>query len=301
MIYSNKRPLEFFGQDTDFSPITRPKSYLQGGDPIGTTCPFTEKACIKITKTPPVEVIGSCMVGLPIPSERGRFEPVITCPNRFYQENIIFTDVKKALENTMKYEDSLSETKLFPELGTPRPMHRLIDWTLVLYGKKGQVLDYAAIEIQATATGSTGPIVPARNDYFSLSGKLKNSYNYGTNITMSSKTILEQVLQKVPIFQRWGKKLVLVVQDNFLRHLRNQYNFGHFENLSSTQDLWVFSYRVQKKSGGTGYLICLDEQIGLDAAQVPNIILPNPQMFESTANKQSEFTDKFLRDNYLPL
>jgi len=289
-----KRPLEFFGQDTSHPPTLTPKTWNQGSGDRALNCPFDGHECFKITKTPPVQVIGNCTAGLPNPAFRGQFEAVVTCPKRFYDKNIIFKDINGYLLTPIAQRRNMAvqTLKIFPELGTPAPHNRQIDWTLVGYDERNQVVEYVAIEIQATATGSTGPIVPARNDYFGFSGeKFKNSYAYGTNITMSTKTILEQMLHKVPLFSVWNRKTVLVVQDNFLRHLRKQYNFEKFSNLNIDDDLAIFSYKLIKQD--YGFKLHLDEVISATKENVATCILPNPTVMDEIKAYESQFMNKF--------
>jgi hypothetical protein len=289
----SKRPLEFFGQDTYFSPKINPANWNQSNSQSALTCPYHKgKQCIKITKTPPVEVIGCCVAGLPKPGIRGQYESIITCPKRFYEDNIIFNDIANMLLKKEIQSSKFKKIKLYSELGTPSPHDRQIDFVIGAFDKNDSVMNYVAIEIQATATGSTGPIVPARNDYFGKSGEsFKDTYNYGTNITMSSKTILEQILHKTPLFQAWGKKLVLVIQDSFLRHLRRQYNFGIFSPLVLNHDLMIFSYRLNKIK--YGYQLELDEVISAPNDLVPLCILPNKTIMQEMVGAEVEFTNKF--------
>jgi len=288
-----KRPLEFFGQDTSHEPREVPSSWLQGTGDTRLYCPYeSNKECIKITKTPPVQVIGCCVAGLPDPSSRGNFEAVIICPKRFYEKDKVFHDIANFFFSSGISSGLITELRLYSELGTPAPHDRAIDWTLVAFDSTGNVVDYVAIELQATATGSTGPIVPARNDFFSCDRSLFNdSYGYGTNITMSSKTILEQILHKTPLFSSWGRKFVLVIQDTFLRHLRSKYNFQHFSEAKLEDSFFVFSYGLDKID--YGFKLTLEERISCPQNLVDLCILPNPEILNQCGIDESQFVSKF--------
>jgi hypothetical protein len=287
-----KRPLEFFGQDTGLPPRLIPSTWNQSSGDPGLICPYDNRECFKITKTPPVQVIGCCVAGLPNPGARGLYESVIICPKRFYEKNIIFKDINSYLLSPLAGANKITRLRAFSELGTPAPHNRQIDWTLVGFGPNDELINYVAIEIQATATGSTGPIVPARDAYFGYDeGGFKDSYNYGTNITMSTKTILEQVLHKVPLFSAWNRKLVLVIQDNFLRHLRKQYNFQKFRPLDLSDDFVIFSYRLNKEE--YGYSIILNEVISASKEIVATCILPNPSVMSEIKSYEAQFIEKF--------
>jgi hypothetical protein len=289
---AKKRPLEFLGQDTSFPPRRTPRSWLQGSGDRTLECPYDKRECFKITKTPPVKIIGCCVAGLPNPERRGSFEAIITCPKRFFEGATIFKDINRVVFGNSPLRDRVASLKVFHELGTPHPHNRQVDWTLVAYDARRRIVDYIAIEIQATATGSTGPIVPARDDYFGFSREsFKDSYEYGTNITMSSKTILEQVLHKVPVFSAWRRKLVLIIQDNFLRHLKKQYNFGAFSSLRHNHEFVIFSYKLVKKA--YGFSLALDEYLGGTKEDVATCILPNSRVMAEMRGLEEIFVEKF--------
>jgi len=299
---AKKRPLEFFGQDTDYAPRATPNSWRQGSGDKVLNCPFQgNKECMKITKTPPVEIIGCCTAGLPNPNRRGSFDAVITCPKRFLQNDTIFKDISSHIFNRMPYASHISEVKVFSELGTPAPHNRLIDLTMVPFNKAGEVLDYLVIELQATATGSTGPIVPARNEFFGFSKTpFRQSYDFGTNIKMSCKTILEQILHKVPLFTNWKRKTLLIVQDTFLIHLKECYNFSAFTNFDLNHDFFIFSYSLDKQS--YGFKIALKSKLSGLANDVERCILPNPTTIMGTSQLENEFKEKFFdREPFLKI
>lgn len=286
-----RRPLEFIGQDTESTAKETPKDWEQGSGDIILDCPYDGRECYKITKTPPPKIIGCCVAGLPKQGSRGTFEPVIICPKRFYQGNIVFNDIKNLIFLKANYAKDIHKIKIFSELGTPAPHNRKIDKTYVAYNKKNEMLGYIAVEIQATATGSTGPIVEARNDYFDPLKTFKDSYKYGTNKTMSSKTILEQILHKVPVFSTWGIKTLLVIQNTFMRHLQSQYSFSEFKEMKPDHDFIIFSYALKKEL--YGYNIVFEKAYGVYKKVAMKCILPNKKILDKLKTRQTEFTKKF--------
>ena len=58
-------------------------------------------------------------------------------------------------------------------------------------------------------------------------GNLHEQYNYGINWKMSAKTILIQMHHKSESFEKLGKKLVLVIQQQFWEYISRQFQVAH--------------------------------------------------------------------------
>lgn len=191
-----KTPLEFYGRNTKLKiRASRFKSEL---------CPFSNKKCFKIRKSNPDQTIGSCIVSY-------KNKPLIICPNRFLERDIIFKDLTGFLKPGHEY-------RVVPEIKVPGGS---IDYCLISL-KRGKVLDFLGIEIQALDTTGSSGIWEAREDYFK--GKLRTSYGYGVNWKMTAKTALIQLLHKTETFEELGKKIVVVMQDSLYDYISKEFD-----------------------------------------------------------------------------
>ena len=221
------------------------------------------KFCDKIRKQRPNPLIGNCSLKKYSVKEKIN-EKWIVCPHRFLENKTIFTDAKKFL-NLDACEDIVitKEVKIGKQ--------GIADFMLSSLNKKGEVLDFVSIEVQAIGTSNTGDIWDARNDH--IKGNLKNNYTFGINKKMSSKTILVQMLHKSRELNLLQKKNVLVVQDNFWKHIKDTYEIvENFRPQNIEDPVHVHSYSLNENNGVLN--IELVEKMSTDLNGLLNAIQP---------------------------
>jgi len=99
-----------------------------------------------------------------------------------------------------------------------------IDYFLVAM-RGDEIVDYLGVEIQSLDTTGSGGIWSAREDLYG--GHLEEQYQYGMNWKMSAKTILIQMHHKAESFEVLGKKLVLVLQQQFYDYVSQAFQTAH--------------------------------------------------------------------------
>lgn len=213
-----KRPLEFYGIAVTDPVSSGLRSGLQREE-----CPFLHRRCIKQRKSDNKQTIGACIVGYKNQSS------LVICPHRFLQSHTIFLDCISLLEAKGRYF-------VVPEIAIPGGS---VDYFL-LVKRGGEIVDYLGIEIQSLDTTGSGGIWSAREDV--RQGRLSKSYSYGINWKMSAKTILIQMSHKAGTFEDLGKKLVLVVQDEFLEYIKRNFAAGHLRRADDSDPVRIHGY-----------------------------------------------------------
>lgn len=293
-----KRPMELFGQYTGVpAPIT-PGSHWEKlrDEPAATPykdfpCPFSHNTinCNKIRKAKPNPLIGNCVVRSTPRNEPD--EDWIVCPKRFLQGQTVFNDCKHLLNPKCEKIYLAQEVELAG--------YGNVDFALIGYDANGDILDFLAIEVQGMGTSSSGPIWNARNDY--LSGTLKNEYSYSLNEKDASKKILVQLLHKGAQISRWRYRLVLLIQDHFMTHLRSAYNINaHFHPEDAQDFIYIFSYKLEFDSSatnmvGTRFSLRKVEGISTDIIGLSMALIGNPNTgyldFNTLATRLDEKKD----------
>ena len=100
-------------------------------------CPFLGRTCVKIRKTTPPIVMGTCSVKY----DKGDDAGLLICPHRFQERKQVFMDCLHLL--TM--HDPGNELHRIPELAVPGGS---IDYVLASV-RDGKVRDFVGIELQA--------------------------------------------------------------------------------------------------------------------------------------------------------
>ncbi len=269
-IIPNNIPLELFGHDTS---TKRPTDGIWKELKLESAqipykdieCPYTDSKCDKIRKAAPNALIGNCSVRQ-TKTKLNEYQDWMVCPKRFEQDNIIFKDCVKLI----KGEES--DLKLTNEVNLKGVGN--IDFALVNKGTNNELKDFLAIEVQGMGTSNSGDIWNARNDY--LNDRMKKSYIFSLNQKDASKKILIQLLHKGAQLSRWRYSLVLVIQDYFLTHLREQYNIDTHFHKQDTQDfIHIHSYSYIKGDDGK-YTIKLSEAISTDMLGLSMCLISNP-------------------------
>ncbi len=217
------RPLEFYGYNTDRR-HNWPEIFADQ------QCPFLNSKCIKQRKSEPQQTIGACMVGY-------QEKPLIICPKRFTESHQIFVDAIGIL--------TARKARFFivPEVTMPGGS---VDYFIVAV-RENEVIDYLGLEIQSLDTTGTGEIWKARQDLGN--DELKQRYKYGINWKMSAKTILMQMHHKAESFEILGKKLVLVIQQQFFDYMSREFQTGHFETGKKEDSVYFHIYDCVELNG----------------------------------------------------
>lgn len=170
---------------------------------------------------------------------------MIVCPRRFLESYQMFLDSVRLLVA----EDA--EFAIIPEVAMPGGS---VDYFLVAV-HKDQVIDYLGLEIQSLDTTGSGSIWSAREDLYS--GNLQQQYRYGINWKMSAKTILIQMHHKAKSFESLGKKLVLVLQQQFWDYVSRQFQTTHISE-AKVEDSVHFHIYTCIELDGKFRLVLLD-------------------------------------------
>lgn len=170
-------------------------------------CPFNNKVpnCTKDKANNP---LGVCSVN------HGS-NHVIICPIRFREDWIIVENAARFLFGEKQNWTSLTEIKLADKTGQSAGN---IDFVIVSYNEKGQLLDFGSLEVQGVyISGNLRNPFDAFIEAPSTSFEWKASYNYPKPDYLSSsrKRLVPQMLYKGGIFKSWNKKQAVALQKSF--------------------------------------------------------------------------------------
>lgn len=174
-------------------------------------CPFNNKApnCTKDKANNP---LGVCSIN------HGS-NHVITCPIRFREDWIIVENAARFLFGEKQNWTSLTEIKLTDKNGQSAGN---IDFVIVSYNEKGQLLDFGSLEVQGVyISGNIRNPFDAFTKAPSISFDWKACYNYPKPDYLSSsrKRLIPQMLFKGGIFKSWNKKQAVALQKSFFETL----------------------------------------------------------------------------------
>jgi hypothetical protein len=218
-------------------------------------CRYIGKRCAKRRKTEPDISIGTCTVQYHVKNPK----QVIICPFRFLERRQVFTHCLHLLTHS----EPGDEHHVVSEVTIPGGS---VDYCLVAT-RKGRVVDFVGIELQAVDT--TGTVWPTRQRFLSslsLAEVLPEDKGYGMNWKMSGKTILMQLHHKVETFEHVGRHFVLVLQDHFLEEMIKSFSFGHVGPAKIGDTMHFHSYSLTEQT--TGYTLELTKRISTDSAGV---------------------------------
>lgn len=214
-------------------------------------CPYLAKRCYKVRKSEPEISIGTCTVGAGKSAD-----PVVICPTRLLEGGQIFTDCIHLLS----LHEPGNELHLVPEVRIPGGN---VDFFLVST-KLGKVVDFVGIELQTLDT--TGTVWPARQrllENLGLDVSVPPRKNWSLNWKMTAKTILVQMHHKATTFEHVNRKFVLVIQDDFLDYMRDNFTFEHFHSPASSGDS-VHFHAYAMRDTGSALTMQLAQRISTD-------------------------------------
>jgi hypothetical protein len=144
---------------------------------------------------------------------------VITCPIRFREDWLIVEQAADFAFGKKATWTSLSEIKLVDKNGQSAGN---IDFVLVQYNDKGQLIDFASLEVQGVYI--SGNLRNPFEEYIQKPSKdfeWPTGYNYPKPDYLSSsrKRLIPQILYKGGIFQSWKKKQTVALQKSFFETL----------------------------------------------------------------------------------
>jgi hypothetical protein len=176
-------------------------------------CPFNNKVP-NCTKDKAKNPLGVCSIY----HERNL---VITCPIRFREDWIITDDAASFFFSKGTSWSSLPEVRLNDANGKSAGN---VDVVLVAYNKKGKIVDFGAVEIQAVYISGN---VRDPFEHYMKSPKAHKSMDWSTQpnyprpdyLSSSRKRLAPQLLFKGGILHSWGKKTVVALNKGFFETL----------------------------------------------------------------------------------
>ncbi len=194
-------------------------------------CPFMDKKCDKQSRTISFPM-GVCSV-----LHKG--SKIAICPNRFLQDNKVFTDVCN------EYFGSTDNVLLFKEVGLSRVGN--FDFVLVKHKPiSSEIEDFCIVEFQTDSTTQTGKLVEALKDFLNGVAVSKNRYNYGMNTYNTIKLAYIQMLYKGQVMQKWNKKIFWISQSYVFENMVNRFNLSNL-GYSQNNAILFFVYDFFKK------------------------------------------------------
>lgn len=223
---------EIFGYDYE------DRSSKAQSDRAAKSCPFRSSPCTKSNKTNP---LGVCTLS------DGQLATAL-CPVRFLENDRIFKDVA-----SMAFGPGI-QFAAFPEIKILRVesddnAEKKIGKVDFLLGRlsHGVVTDFCALEVQAVYFSGTS-IRPSFTAYLEDKELTSKDVTRRPDFRSSAqKRLFPQLMLKVPVFRRWGKKFFVVVDSHFLGQLPK----SPAVSLSNSELTWL-GYPIRRGNPG-GY------------------------------------------------
>lgn len=198
-------------------------------------CPFINRKCIKVRKSEAEITIGTCTV-----LYGKEPQPIMVCPHRLLERRQIFVDCLHLLT----LHEPGNELHIVSEIGIPGGN---VDYFLVSRKNK-KIVDFVGIELQTLDT--TGTVWTERQRFLKEHGikvkskDSKSDKSFGMNWKMSAKTILVQLHHKVQTFESINKRLVLIIQDQFMDYMKKEFRFDHLNNARLGDSMQLHTYQL---------------------------------------------------------
>jgi len=245
-------------------------------------CPFNNKVP-NCTKDKANDPLGVCSV---FHNDR----PVIICPVRFREDWLIVENAAKFAFGEKTKWTSLSEIKLLDAKGQSAGN---IDFVLVAYNEKGQLIDFASLEVQGVYISGN-----LRNPFESYINNPSRQFDWTTGyntpkpdyLSSSRKRLIPQMLYKGGIFQTWKKKQSVALQKSFFDTL------PELPTVKKEQaDIAWFLYDLVFDCSAKQYHLTLVETVytGFEAALL-QVTTPEPGTMEDFINiLQNRLDERF--------
>jgi len=205
-------------------------------------CPFRGQRCTKDNARDP---LGVCSL-----IEGGRL--VITCPHRFREGGLIFSDAA-----TFAF-GSADDTLVIPEVPFLRASSGgskvgKIDYVVVKH-EDGVLRDFCALEVQSVYV--SGVSMRTEFEHFMRTGVVQEPIGerHADYRSSSHKRLMPQLMTKVPALRRWGKRVLVAIHEDFFSWLPECPRLDH----SNAELTWLV-YRGQDT--GDAYHLSLLETV----------------------------------------
>jgi hypothetical protein len=179
----------------------------------GKLCPFHNSAGINCTKNSATDPLGVCSIF-------DNQKLAVTCPIRLRENRLAIADAARFFFPNNSPYVVLTEVRLNDVNGKSAGN---IDIVLAQIDENQRVVDFGAVEIQAVyITGNISRVFkeymrdPANNHAMEWP---KKNYPKPDYLSSSRKRLAPQLLYKGGILQSWGKKMAVVVHQEFFKHL----------------------------------------------------------------------------------
>lgn len=226
-------------------------------------CPFYNRFP-NCTKDKADDPLGVCSI-----NHQGN--KVITCPSRFREDWMILRNAAAFVWPKGTKWTSLPEIRLTDANGQSAGN---IDYVIVSYDNKGNIADFASIEVQGVYI--SGNLRHPFQKYmehqyadFTWNGR---NYPHPDYLSSSRKRLIPQMLYKGGIFKAWGKKQCVVIQKSFFETL------PQLPQVSKQQaDIAWFLYDLEyNKEDSQNHLILKDTVYTEFNAALDKVIYTNP-------------------------
>lgn len=218
-------------------------------------CPFHNRvpSCTKNSATNP---LGVCSILY-------KNSTIVTCPIRFTENWLITEDAAKFLfdENTCEKGmwTTLREVKLADNNGKTAGN---IDYVLVAYDEKGNIIDFGSLEVQAVYISGN---ITKPFEFYMENRSERKSFDWTSNklfprpdfLSSSRKRLVPQLIYKGGILKNWNKKQCVVLQKGFYNTLPK---LPQTTNPSNADFAW-FIYDLKLNQLSNKYELLLDEII----------------------------------------
>jgi hypothetical protein len=207
-------------------------------DRAGKICPFRASPCTKSNKTDP---LGVCTLS------NGELATAL-CPVRFLERDKIFIDVANIAFGPGVQFAVFPEIRILKIEGGDDADKKIgkVDFLLGRLSD-GVVTDFSAVEVQAVYFSGVS-IRPSFQAYLEGKDLTDEEITRRPDFRSSAqKRLFPQLMLKVPVFRRWGKRFFVVVDSLFLGRL------PPFRSVpSSNSELTWLGYPIQRNVSG-GY------------------------------------------------
>ncbi len=174
-------------------------------------CPYNNKVP-SCTKSKAKDPLGVCCV-------YSNGEIAITCPVRFRQDWIVISDAAKFLFPSGTKWIALPEIRLHDGDGKSAGN---IDYVLVAYDDKGQIIDFGAVEVQSVYISGNirRPFEHYMEDRVNRAQmEWKGMFVRADYLSSSRKRLIPQIIYKGKIINAWKKKTAIILHENFYKTL----------------------------------------------------------------------------------
>lgn len=203
-------PVEYFCQELDTLTEEERLSINQQ------YCRYLRATCNKPRKSEPNIKVGICSLGSTVARGKAVY-PIIICPHRL-KEEIMFKTIEE------KYLSGWDNVHWVQEVDMG--VGGNVDYVAFELDANGKIKNFQCVELQAAGTtGTPYPYAlamingePTENLRNSSGKKVTYGINWANEFT---KTMMQQAYKKGKIVEKWGRKIIFVVQDVALKYLNS--------------------------------------------------------------------------------